>query len=135
MARVLGQMHESPGTTGRTRAPSDSSAGHPGSLVDHEGLWTQAPVARDSWSTAQALAHKCECPGTAGRLGVPTDPGRNHPEYLVGTAGPWQRVRVGWETWSTPRALGPKRECPGQLVEQAGPQSQDGVAKNICLTP
>ena len=39
------------------------------------------------------------------------------------------------ETWSTLRALGLTRECPGQLVEQAGPQSRDGVAQYICSAP
>ena len=81
--RHLGPNLESRGTGGRTSGPSDQGASCPGHLVNPAvhgpgmespvisgqpgGPWGTDRVARDSWTTLQALGHGPESPGAAGR--------------------------------------------------------------------
>ena len=125
----LGPMHESSGSGGRHRRPSDPGLSRLGQLVDPMGLRTRAPVAQDSWSNPRAQGRKRKWPGTAGQPYSPLDPGLSHPGQQVEPAGPRARARLTPESYSTPRAIrherdthwragrplgnGTKRESPG----------------------
>ena len=53
--RGIGAGRETSETAGQHRGPSDTSPSHPGELIDPAGPRTCSRVARESWSTPQAL--------------------------------------------------------------------------------
>ena len=130
---ALGQGPGSPGTAGRDRMPSELGASPPAQLVKPTGLGperellgragrprgnqTQARVARECWSTPQALEPGPTSPGTYGRAPGTTGMGPRLPGQLVESAGHWSRAQVAQECGSTLRALEPWPESP----ESAGP--------------
>ena len=64
--QAIGRGSLSPGTAARPFGPRDLSASRQGQMFDTEGLWTRAPVARDSWLTPWALERRPKTCGTAG---------------------------------------------------------------------
>ena len=109
-------------------------------------------VARDSWSTLQAIGHGTESPRTAGRPRGISVTGPSHPGGLVDSVDPWRRARVTWESWSNPRAHRDKPDSPrragryrrpsdtdpshpGKLVTTAGPRSLSQVSWESWSTP
>ena len=76
-----------PGRTGRPRGPTDPSASRLGELVDIAGHRTWARVARESWSTPQALEHGPRSPGTSGRARRTSGMGPSLRGQLVDNAG------------------------------------------------
>ena len=79
---------ETPGRTGRPRGPTDPSASRSGELVVPAGTGTRPQVARDIWSSLQALRNGPEAPGSAGRPRGPWDTGLSLPAEQFDTEGP-----------------------------------------------
>ena len=122
---TLPPERESLGRARQHRRPSDPGTSLPGRLVNTERSQTHACVARESWSTPQALESGPRSPRTSGQACGTSDMGR-----------------VCQDSWSTPRTLGngpesPRRSGrprgpsdpgpnrPGHLVETPGPRRRD----------
>ena len=92
--RGLGHGPESPLRPGGSRGSSEQGPSRQRHRVELAGPGTRARVARDCWSTPQALRRKRKSPGRAGRPRGPSDPGPSCPGHLVDSAGhrAWARV-------------------------------------------
>ena len=97
---------ETPGRTGRPRGPTDPSASRSGELVVPAGTGTRPQVARDIWSSLQAIRHGPESPGRAGRL-----------------RGAGTRARVSWVSWSKMWDYGPNPESPETACQPHRPSN------------
>ena len=95
-------MRESSGTAGQPCGHLDKGPSRPGQLVDQVETWTQARIARGSWSTLRALGHVPESLGTAGRPRRPLNTSQSPPRELVVTTVHRTWDRFDQEGWWTP---------------------------------
>ena len=125
--------HVSPGSSGRTRGPSDTGLCHPELVV------------------ARAFGQGPCSSGTPVRHRGPCDQGPSRPGQLIHAAGHLARARGAWDSWSTmgpgtrtesrgrvcghrgPSSTGPSR--PIQVVEPAGPRTWARVPRDRWSTP
>ena len=124
---ALGPGPKSPGTSGRTRRPSDPVSNHLGKLVDTARTRTQARLVQQSGSKPRSLG-----------------PGHESSMKAFDSMGTTSRARISRDSWSTPRDLGhmgesplrtgrphghsdPGPSRPGYLVKPTGPRTRARV--------
>ena len=121
--------------TGRPRGPTDPRTSGPGEPVNFAGLRTGARVARESWSTPQALEHGPRSAGTSGRACRPSGMGPSLPGELVDNVGHRPERESPGNAGEPCGTSEPSSSRPGELVDHAGPRTIAREARDIWSTP
>ena len=121
--------------TGRPRGPTDPRTSRPGEPVDLAGHRTGARVARESWSTPQALEHGPRSAGTSGRARRPSGMGPSLPGELVDNVGHRPERESPGNAGEPCGTSEPSSSRPGELVDHAGPRTIAREARDIWSTP
>ena len=132
--RAIGAGHETSGTAGQHRGPSDELES-PRSAGGPCGLLNPSQSLQFSWLTPQDLGPGPESAGRAGRPRGLSDTGPSRPGQLVDPVGPGTQARVTWHSWLTPRAFRTRAALPGTAGRQHGPTDQARVARVSGSTP
>ena len=151
ISRAIGAVHESSGTAGRQRGPSDPSASYPRHLVDHEyvgpepdrpgelvdtaGPQTRARVPQETRSPGQDIGPGPESPGAAGRHRRSMGMGLSRPGTLVNTSCHRTWARVARESWSTTWAVRHVPETPRGAGRPSGPSDPSACCPGLLVNP